>query len=77
MKSYTPSKLRAHIYRVLDKVVETGQPVAIERKGNLLHIVPSNPKSRLANLKKRKIIRGTSNSIVHCDWSNLWKPKHF
>lgn len=35
----TASKLRENIYRVLDQVLETGEPVEIERNGRRLRIV--------------------------------------
>ncbi len=36
----TASKLRANIYRMLDEVLETGQPLEIERNGKTLVIAP-------------------------------------
>ncbi len=32
--------LRANIYRVLDEALETGEPVAIKRKGKILYLYP-------------------------------------
>ena len=69
----TASKLRENIYRVLDKVLETGVPVEIERRGKLLRIVPANrPQvSKLDLLKEHpKALRGDPEDIVHQDWSS-------
>ena len=35
----TASSLRQNIYTILDEVLETGVPVEIERKGQILRIV--------------------------------------
>jgi hypothetical protein len=71
----TPSKLRADLYRVLDQVLETGQPVEIERRGRILKIVPEKPRSKLERLVKRPThIVGDPEDLVHLDWSRSWRP---
>jgi hypothetical protein len=71
----TASKLRADIYRILDRVIETGEPVEIERRGQRLKIVPEKPRSKLARLKKRPgHIVGDPEDLVHMDWSVYWRP---
>jgi len=70
----TPSKLRQDIYQLLDRVIETGQPLEIERKGRKLRIVPAESVSRLARLRKRKCIKGDPEKLVSIDWSSEWKP---
>jgi len=72
--SITASKLRGNIYRLLDRVLETGEPLEIDRKGKQLKIVPSEPVSRLSRLTKRDCIKGDPEEIVHIDWSNEWRP---
>ena len=67
------SKLRANIYNVLDKVLETGIPVEIQRRGKTLKIMPTSPKSKFANLKKHDILTVPPDDIVHMDWSGEWK----
>ncbi|HIL98739.1 MAG TPA: type II toxin-antitoxin system prevent-host-death family antitoxin, partial [Pseudomonadales bacterium] len=37
---YSVSKLRADLFRVLDRVLATGVPVEIERNGKILKIIP-------------------------------------
>ncbi len=71
--SVTVSKLRQNIYQLLDQVIETGQPLEIERHGTKLRIVPSEPVSRLARLPKRKCIKGDPEKLVSIDWSSEWK----
>jgi hypothetical protein len=68
------SNLRQNIYRILDQVLETGVPVEIERRGQLLKIVCESPPSRLANLKRREYLRVAAEELVHLDWSDEWRP---
>jgi len=70
----TATALRQDIYRILDQVLETGVPVDIERKGQILHLVADKPRSRLANLVRRECITGDPEDIVYVDWTEEWKP---
>ncbi len=69
----TASKLRENIYKVLDRVLTTGVPVEINRKGKVLKIIPPQGYSKLSKIKKRDVIRGSPQDIVHVDWSGEWK----
>ncbi|CAD5290010.1 MULTISPECIES: type II toxin-antitoxin system Phd/YefM family antitoxin [unclassified Imperialibacter] len=71
----TTSKLRQNIYKLLDQVAETGEPLEIRRKGKTLKIVVENQASKLANLKKRDVIVGDAEELVHIDWSSEWNKK--
>ena len=72
MKRYTASGLRENIYSVLDEILETGNPVLLERNGRRLRIVPEIPILKLAKLKARKVIKGDPKDITHIDWSKEW-----
>ena len=67
------SKFGENIYAVLDQVIETGLPVEIRRKGNLLRIIPGNPRSQLSRLQKRDCIIGDPEDLVHMNWLELWR----
>jgi len=70
----TASKLRENIYRVLDQVLETGEPAEIERNGRRLRIVADDPPPRLSRLVQRTdLVVGDSDDFVHLDWSGEWK----
>ena len=56
----TATKLRANLYRVLDRVLATGIPVDIERGGKLLSIVRADP------VDKRKRLRSHPEYLA-CD----------
>ena len=71
----TASQLRADVYRVLDRVLESGVPAEIERKGRVLRIVPEAMPSRLTRLVERPtFIKGRPDDLVHLDWSAEWRP---
>lgn len=72
---YSVSRLRANLYRLLDRVLETGVPLEVERKGRRLRIVPAEERGRLANLKPHPQYLSTDpESLVHLDWSGEWRP---
>lgn len=72
--SITVSKLRENIYRFLDKTIESGQPLKIERRGHIVKILPDTLSSKFSRLIRRKCIKGAPEDIVHVDWSKEWKP---
>ncbi len=42
----TATQLRRDVYRVLDRVLETGEPLTIERRGQRLLLLPAGPPRR-------------------------------
>ncbi len=70
----TPSRLRADLYRLLDRVLATGEPLAVDRKGKRLRIVREGG-SRLDALKPHpEYVKGDPEELVHLDWSDEWRP---
>lgn len=69
----TASDLRANIYKVLDRVLATGVPVEIKRKGKKLYIVPPVETDKLKRLKKRSVMKDEPDAFVHLDWYREWK----
>jgi hypothetical protein len=70
----TASQLRGNIYRLLDQVAETGEPLVIRRHGHVLKIVPDYTGSKLDRLVKHDCIVGDPDALVHQDWSPEWRP---
>lgn len=70
----TASALRQNVYKILDRVAETGVPEEIVRRGKMLRIISVEKKSKLSNIRKRPIINGDPEELVHMDWSHLWRP---
>lgn len=69
----TASALRQNIYKLLDRVIETGEPIEISRKGVLLQITPLEKQKKVHQLKTREIMTSDPESIVHIDWTHEWK----
>lgn len=61
----TASQLRQDIYRLLDRVLESGEPLEIERKGRRLRVVPDERPSRLASLEPHPdAVTGDADDLV-------------
>jgi hypothetical protein len=59
----------------LDRVLETGVPLEVERRGRRLKIVSTESPGRLANLvPDPAYIAGDPDELVHLDWSGEWRP---
>ena len=71
----TASKLRQDVYRILDRVAETGAPVEVRRRGKRLRISLFGGPGKLSRLPSRKVLRVDRDTIVHMDWSDEWTTK--
>jgi antitoxin (DNA-binding transcriptional repressor) of toxin-antitoxin stability system len=71
----TASQLRADIYNLLDRVIETGEPLEIERNGVVVRLVAPRGRSWLDRLPRREgVVTGDPEDLVELDWSELWNP---
>lgn len=74
----TASKLRENVYRILDQVLETGEPVEITRGGKKVKIVRAEEElsnRKLDRLAKRpEALLTDPEELVHLDWSKEWQP---
>ena len=67
------TKLRANLYQIVDRVIETGIPVEIERNGERVRLAPVKRRTKLEKLVRRPAsIVGDPEAIVHLDWSGEW-----
>jgi antitoxin (DNA-binding transcriptional repressor) of toxin-antitoxin stability system len=74
LEALSPSRLRQNLYRILDRVLQTGEPVEITRKGKRLLIIREEPR-KLDSLKPHpEYLRGDPEDLVHMDWSDEWRP---
>ena len=70
-----PSELRAHLYRLLDEVLDSGVPLEVERRGRRLRIVPDEARNRLDRLVPHPgFVEGDVEDLVEVDWSTAWVP---
>ena len=67
------TKLRQDLYNILDKIIEEGIPVEIDRKGHKLKIIPEKRKSKLELLKKHDVINGDPRDILNINWADTWQ----
>ncbi len=74
MDPLKPSHLRQNLYRVLDQVLETGEPVEIIRRGRKMRIVVDTP-ARLEALEPHpEYVVGDLDELIEWDWSDEWRP---
>lgn len=68
------SALRQNIYKTLDSVLETGNPVEINRKGKKLRIIPViEENEKLKNLKSRDIFTTAPENLININTAKEWK----
>ena len=64
MGSLSLTALRNNLFKVVDQIIKTGNPVEIERKGQRLKIVLEEKRSKLDNLKPHDCIVGDPDELV-------------
>jgi len=70
------TNIQEDILQLFDKVLSTGVPVEIERKGKRLLISPAEKRRELDWLENHpEFIVGNPDDLVHIDWSSEWNPK--
>jgi hypothetical protein len=70
------SNIQRDILGLLDKVVKTGIPAEIERKGKRLLISPVEKRRNLDCLDEHPdFIIENPDDLIHIDWSTEWKPQ--
>lgn len=70
----TPTELRKDLYHILDKVIETGEGVEIERAGGTVVLLPQRKESKLSRLVKRQTVVGDADSLPDISWEQAWQP---
>lgn len=77
MQKLSITALRQKLFQVADEVLESGIPVAIERRGRtLLLVAEAAGKSRLAALKRRKLVKGDAADLVNTRVGEWREPKN-
>ena len=70
----SPSALRANLYKLIDQVIATGEPLEIARRGVIVRLVPPKAKgSWLDELPRRDgVVTGDPDDLPDVDWSDQW-----
>jgi hypothetical protein len=74
MEKVSVTTLRQNLFRLVDKVIETGRPLVIKRKGKSLILAPETTASKLSRLRKRRLIKGKPEALVNMkvgEWREL------
>jgi len=70
------ANIQKDILRLLDKVVKTGVPLEIERKGKRLLIIPAKKHRDLDRLENNPdFVVGNPDDLIHIDWSSELEPQ--
>jgi hypothetical protein len=76
--SMTATELRSKLYRVLDQILETGEPVDIIRKGRRVRLSIAEEPPPVDLLKRLDphpdYVQDDPDDLVHMDWSDTWTP---
>jgi hypothetical protein len=64
MRPISLTALRSNLFKIVDEVIETGNPVELERKGHRLKIEIEAKKSKLENLKPHDCIVGNPDELI-------------
>lgn len=72
MDPIKPTYLRQNLYKILDEVLKTGEPVAIEREGEVLKLSLEKPKRiTLDTLQRREdVIVGDPDELATLSWED-------
>jgi antitoxin (DNA-binding transcriptional repressor) of toxin-antitoxin stability system len=71
----TPTDFRKNLFKLLDRIMETGETLEIQRKGKIFRLVPPRKRSKLDRLTPHPdAIIGESDDLPDIEWSETWKP---
>jgi PHD/YefM family antitoxin component YafN of YafNO toxin-antitoxin module len=74
MEKLNLTTLRSRLFQVADHVLESGEPVLIERNGRTLLLSPQEAPSRLARLQRRSLVTGDAEDLAELkisEWHEL------
>lgn len=69
----TLTELRTNLYKTIDHLIETGEPIEIKRKGHILKITSEKVSSKLSNIVNRKdVISDSFDELISNNWLKTW-----
>lgn len=76
MRPISLTALRNNLFKIVDQVIQTGNPVLLERKGQKLKIVLEEKKSKLDNLKPHNCVTGDPDDLVQVKVGEWHETNH-
>ena len=76
MGSISLTALRNNLFKIVDDIIKTGNPVEIERNGHRLKIILKEKRSKLDNLKPHDCIVGDPDDLIQIkvgEWGEATK----
>jgi hypothetical protein len=71
----TATHLRAELFKTLDQVISTGEPVEVDRPGGRVRLVSAAPFGRLARLRPHPgCVVGDAGVLASLSWPDVWRP---
>ena len=67
------TELRQNLYRIIDRVLETGEAVEIVRKGGTVRLIADRLPGMWDLLEVQEAVVGDPEDIVSIDWSTRWR----
>ena len=75
----TATRFRQDLFKTLDRVALTGEPLEIERNGAVLRLQLVESAGNLLDLERfasrRHLLHVPAEEIVSSDWSAHWRPE--
>ena len=75
----TATRFRQDLFKTLDRLVETGEALEIERRGAVLRVQVAQAAGALLDTARfahrRQLLRVPPGELVSTDWSPLWRPE--
>ena len=72
MEHLTLTALRQQLYKIVDRIIQTGIPVEIEHHGHRLKMVLDDPPPNLAKLRPHNSIAGNADDLVDLE-TDQWR----
>ena len=66
--------LRNNLFKIVDDIIKTGNPVEIERNGHRLKIILEEKRSKLDNLKPHDCIVGDPDDLIQIKVGEWGEP---
>ena len=76
MRPISLTALRNNLFKIVDQVIQTGNPILLERKGQRLKIVLDEKKSKLENLEPHDCITGDPDELVQVKVGEWHETNH-